>query len=95
MESAPSGSGFDNGTQFDFQRSKRNRLVFNTAYHHMNESGMYDGWTHHDVIITADLRFGCSIRMSGQDRNDFKSYAHEVFDVWITEEIEEYEPDGK
>ena len=34
-EYLPSGSGFDSGTKFDFDRSKEERLVFSTAYHHM------------------------------------------------------------
>ena len=45
----PCGSGFDNGTNLDFDKSHQNRLVFTTAFHHMDESGMYDGWTEHEV----------------------------------------------
>ena len=47
----PSGSGFDGGTHLDFERSNGKRLIFNTAFHHMTESGMYDGWSHHEVWV--------------------------------------------
>src|SRR5208282_4608245 len=51
----PSGSGFDSGTKIDLDRSHADKLVFNTAYHHMNESGMYDGWTEHTVTVLPSL----------------------------------------
>ena len=50
MSSAPSGSGFDNGTQLD--SVTKNKIVFTTAFHHMNDAGYYDGWTEHTVIVT-------------------------------------------
>ena len=39
----PSGSGFDSGTLLDTDRSRPDRLVFTTGFHHMTE-GSYDGW---------------------------------------------------
>jgi hypothetical protein len=75
----PSGSGFDSGTKFDWGRSTHNKLVFNTAFHHMDEHGGYDGWTEHDVIITADLAFGFNIKVTGKNRNDIKNYISDCF----------------
>src|SRR5215469_16388627 len=51
----PSGSGFDSGTKFDLDASRADKLVFHTSFHHMNESGMYDGWTEHTVTVTPSL----------------------------------------
>lgn len=75
----PSGSGFDSGTKVDLDRSTPDRIVLTTSYHHMNENGMYDGWTDHEVIITPSLQFGFNLRITGRNRNDIKEYMHEVF----------------
>lgn len=82
---APSGSGFDAGTDLVWDKSSPNRLVFSTAYHHMTEGGMYDGWTHHDVTVTPHLAFGASIFVHGPNRNDIKDYVHEVFHSFLFE----------
>src|SRR4051812_5154296 len=47
----PSGSGLDDGTELDWDRSTGEKLVFHTSFHHIDEYGSYDGWTEHDVII--------------------------------------------
>src|ERR1043166_1202296 len=57
----PSGSGIDNGTKIDLERSRSERLVFTFGYHHMDESGMYNGWTHHELIVTPSLVHGFSL----------------------------------
>ena len=74
----PKGGGFDAGTKID-EKSTPERIVFNTAFHHMNETGMYDGWTEHSVILTASLEMGYRLKVTGRDRNDIKSYIHECF----------------
>jgi hypothetical protein len=43
-DNLPSGSGFDSGTKIDLDASHGERLVFFTDFHHMDESGFYDGW---------------------------------------------------
>lgn len=83
----PSGSGFDNGVIFDFDESKTDRLVFNTAFHHMDDGGMYDGWTDHSVIVTPSLAFGFNLRITGRDRNEIKDYIAEVFQSALSEEL--------
>lgn len=82
----PSGSGFDRGTEFITVRSNCNRLVFRTAFHHMNENGFYVGWTEHDVIVTASLSYGIEVRVTGKDRNDIKEYIAEVFHTFLHED---------
>jgi hypothetical protein len=79
-ELLPSGSGIDSGTKVDLDKSDgRSRIVLETAFHHMNDGGMYDGWTEHTITITPDLLFGFSLRISGRDRNQIKEYLHDVF----------------
>ena len=75
----PRGSGFDSGTKFVWEESNRNKLVFATSFHHMDEDGYYDGWTEHKVIVTPDLLFGCNIKITGKNRNDIKEYMHACF----------------
>ena len=77
-ERMPSGSGFDCGTQMDCSQSHAEKLVFTTSYHHMHESGMYDGWTDHTVTVTPSFG-GINIRISGRNRNDIKEYMHDTF----------------
>ena len=83
----PSGSGIDSGTTFDFAESKPERLVFHTAFHHMDDGGGYDGWTAHKVIVSASLVFGLDIRITGRNRNEIKDYLHEVFEHALTRDV--------
>lgn len=83
-EHMPSGSGFDNGTELDWDRSTDEKLVFNTSFHHMDEHGYYDGWTEHTVIVTPSLSWGLSLRITGRDRNDIKEMIHEQFSYALT-----------
>lgn len=75
----PSGSGIDNGTVLDLDASTPNRLVFTFGFHHMNENGYYDGWTHHTCVVTPDLASGYDLRITGRDRNGIKDYLGETF----------------
>lgn len=75
----PSGSGIDSGTEIDLDRSKPDKLVFTFGYHHMNENGYYDGWTHHTLIVRPSLAHGIDITISGRDRNQIKDYLHETY----------------
>ncbi len=75
----PSGSGFDNGTELDADRSTSGRLVFNVGFHHMDSNGFYDGWTHHSVIVTPSLVSGYDLRVTGRNKRDIKDYIAETF----------------
>jgi hypothetical protein len=87
----PAGSGFDSGTKIDLDESSDERLVFYTSFHHMNDNGMYDGWTEHTVIVKPSLASGFTLRITGRDRREIKDYMYEVFDQTLHEEVEEYE----
>lgn len=75
----PSGGGINAGVKFDLVRSTPDKLVFDTAYHHMNDGGYYDGWTDHTITVRASLAHGLTIAISGRDRNGIKDHLHEVF----------------
>lgn len=83
-DNLPCGGGFDNGTQLDFDKSHQNRLVFTTAFHHMDESGGYDGWTEHEVSVSASLRDGIKVVVHGWDRDQIKDYIAECFHYSLT-----------
>jgi hypothetical protein len=83
----PAGSGFDCGTTLDLDASTPNRLVFTTSFHHMDESGGYDGWTEHTVIVTPCLVSGISLRITGRNRNDIKDYIGEFFDASLRSSV--------
>ena len=82
----PSGAGFDSGTNLDMDKSNSEKLVFHTSFHHMNESGYYDGWTDHTVTVTPGFD-GVHIRISGRNRNDIKDYILQTFEHCLNEEV--------
>ena len=86
-EHMPSGSGFDSGTSFDFDKSKADKMVFNTYFHHMNDGGYYDGWTEHSVIVTPAFR-GYHLRVTGKNKNDIKDCIGDVFYNALSEDCE-------
>jgi hypothetical protein len=76
----PSGGGFDAGVKLDFDKSSGQRLVFQTAFHHMDDNGSYDRWTDHTVTVRPDLCFGMTLTVSGRDYRDIKEYVAETFE---------------
>ncbi len=90
----PSGSGIDSGTTLDVDASTPEKLVFAFGYHHMDENGMYDGWTEHTLTVRPSLLSGIDLRISGRNRNDVKDYLYEIYQyaltsmVWQTEDCE-------
>ena len=86
----PSGSGIDNGVKIDLDKSTGNKLVFDCGFHHMNDCGMYDGWTHHTLTVVPQLWTDFDIKISGRDRNEIKDDLYQRFEIALHEEIEEY-----
>lgn len=89
LEGFPSGSGFDSGTKIDLDSSNDEKLTFTTAFHHINDCGMYDGWTEHTVTITPSLGLDFHIKVSGLDRNQIKGYIVECFQITLDAETAE------
>lgn len=75
----PSGSGIDNGTKIDRDRSTSNKIVLTFGFHHMDENGFYDGWTEHTLTVRPSLAFGTDLTISGPNRNQIKDYLYETF----------------
>ena len=88
MQSAPRGSGFNSGTVFRAEDSTRSKLVLCTEYHHMTDTGYYDGWTEHKITVRADLLHGYKMTISGRDRNGIKDYIAEVISYWLDSEVD-------
>lgn len=84
----PSGGGIDSGTKLDRVASHGRKLVFTTAFHHMNDGGFYDGWTEHRVTVEPSFLGDFDIRVSGRDRNDIKDYLCDVFGNVLRAEFE-------
>lgn len=72
----PSGSGFDSGTNINWDKSNKNKIVFNTAFHHMNDAGYYDNWTYHQITYFIKEQ---KIKISGRNKNLIKEYIEDTF----------------
>jgi len=91
-ETSPAGSGIDTDITIDLNDTRIkgpiNKLVFRFSFHHLNENGMYDGWTDHKVTVTPSLSFGFELSISGKDKNQIKEYLYETFQYWLDSERE-------
>lgn len=83
-DTAPSGSGLDNGTRIVHVDASTIRLE--TAFHHMNGVGYYDGWTEHPITVRPSFGGGLHITIRGRDRNNIKDYIHDVMSEWLGSE---------
>ncbi len=88
-EYMPSGSGIDCGTVFLASDSTPEKLVFAVDFHHMDESGGYDGWTQHRVTARASLVNGINVTVSGSDRNQIKEYIGDIYHESLMTEIDD------
>ena len=85
----PSGSGIDQGTKVDLERSTDRKIVMLAPFHHMDEHGYYDGWTYYDVIVTPTFD-GAHVRIAGRDRNGSKDYLRETYAYALSREVDAY-----
>jgi len=74
----PSGSGIDQGIKFDWEESKKEKLIFTFGYHHMKD-GYYSGWTEHKLILTPSFFGGYDMKITGINRNMIKDYLYDAF----------------
>jgi hypothetical protein len=86
----PSGSGIDTGTLLDYDASTPEKLIFWCDFHHMNDAGMYDEWTHHKVIVRPSLAHGIDVRVTGRDRNGIKEYLEETYEAALQTLVDRY-----
>jgi hypothetical protein len=61
--------------------------VIDTSFHHMNENGMYDGWTDHQIIITPSFISGFDIRVTGRNMKGIKEYLIDLFHYVLSKEV--------
>lgn len=86
-EFLPSGSGFDNGTSLLDWCNRKQRVRFKTSFHHMNDVGIYCGWTDH--IITVRPAFdGLTVDVGGRNANGIKGYIQNVFYTVLSSKID-------
>lgn len=85
----PRGSGLDNGSVLVHSLSDGEVLTFETSFHHMHDSGIYDGWTEHRVVVKPSLLYGITIGVSGRDHRDIKTHIAEVFTEALLVEVDE------
>lgn len=77
----PRGSGIDNGTKIDLDRCNpkgRQCIVFNVAFHRMDENGYYCGWQDYRVVVVPCFD-GINVNVIGRDYNGLKDYLAELF----------------
>lgn len=86
QRNAPSGSGVDCGTRLS-EKATTNRIVLSLSYHHMNEEGMYDGWTEHEITVTPDFISAVDLHITGRDKNQIKDFLHDTYRYWLTRVI--------
>jgi len=84
----PSGSGLDSGSTVDLEKSSPSRIVFKTAFHHMDGNGYYAGWTEHTVVVVPDFIINFNLTVTGRNRNDIKEYIADIFREVLAEEAE-------
>lgn len=84
----PSGSGFDSGTEFNYEDSTEDCLVLCTSFHHMDEHGYYDGWTDHVIKVKPSLAFGFTLEIEGEDRDGIHDYIADTFHHMLTAEAD-------
>ena len=86
----PHGSGIDNGCSFNFEKSRNNRLVINSAYHCMNENGYYDGWVDFIVVLTPSLEMDYELQIKGNfgKYSHVKDYLYQIFGDSFDQEVD-------
>jgi hypothetical protein len=83
LKKLPTGSGIDAGSTIAFEECTWNKIVFNSAFHVMDEHGFYDGWIEFKVIVRPSFTgFDLEIKPL-QRKTYFNNYLHDyVFDVF-------------
>lgn len=88
----PSGSGIDVGPRIlDDIEIKPDAIRFDVSIHHMNDVGMYDGWTSHTVTIRPAFS-GVTVHVSGHNRRDVKDHIVETMEHAFTRNVTWDEP---
>jgi hypothetical protein len=84
----PSGSGFDSGSKIDVEKSTSEKIVINTSYHFMNDSGFYDGWEDYTLIVKPSLLSDFTLDIKGKNKREIKDYMYETFQYILTQDVD-------
>lgn len=82
----PSGSGIDQGTRIIQELCRPEKIVLEFEFHHINDSGMYDGWTTHTLYVTPSFS-GINLKITGRNRNDIKEYLYDTYHYALMQEV--------
>lgn len=85
----PSGSGINAGTMIE-RASLPDCVILHTSFHHMNQHGVYDGWTTHRITVKPSFVYGLDLRISGGNRNEIKDYLHQVYEQALSAPVPEH-----
>ena len=69
-----SGSGFDSGTTVDLDKSTSEKIVLNSAYHTMDDSGMYGQWIDLTITIVPSLQWSYDFKVNMHGFRDTKGH---------------------
>jgi len=86
----PSGNGIDNGCKINLKQSKPLKIIIDSSYHVMNESGIYDRWIDFKIIVTPSFdNIDINIRGNfGSKYQHLKDYLIEIFQDSLSKEID-------
>ncbi len=94
-EYMPSGSGFNTGTNFSFEKSNPEKLIFESEYEYMNNNGMYAGSIPFTVTVKPSLIGEIDVTVSGRFSKlptylgeDLKDCIVETFNNCLNKEID-------
>lgn len=62
----------------------------NGSHIDLDQSGMYDRWTEHEVILTPSLEMGYRLKVTGINRNDIKDYIRDQFSYALDNDVEQW-----
>ena len=83
-----SGSGFDDGVILDRKLSSREKLVFNTAYHAMNDAGYYSDWYYFSCTVRPSLPFDFTMKISRGIPYELREYIEDALYHMLVQNVE-------
>jgi hypothetical protein len=90
LEKLPHGSGLDYKWYYDYDKSKTNKVVLFSAFHAMNENGMYDKVIEFILTITPNLSHNYDLSITGNfgKYQDIKEYLYDILTESLNQDID-------
>lgn len=88
----PSGSGIDSGISIDLINSTGEKIIIDSSFHAMNDSGYYDRWIDFSITVTPSLIHGISLKITGRfgKYQDIREYLYDIFATSLRETVKEF-----